>query len=89
MQNPFSTATTSLLQRNVAAMANRWRQTFRTDVLTAEQTGRYRLWLYVREAKYAKNHFQQNRYSVFEGHVMRKESISTKILRPYGNSEVV
>ena len=30
------------------------------------------------EAKYAKNHFQQNRYSVFESHVMRKESISTK-----------
>ena len=35
-----------------------------------------------REAKYAKNYFQQNRYSIFEGHVMRKESISAKILRP-------
>ena len=43
----------------------------------------------IREAKYAKNHFQQNRYSVFESHVMRKESISTKILRPLGNGEVV
>ena len=42
-----------------------------------------------REAKYAKNQFQQNRYSVFEGHVMRRESISTKILRAHGNSEVV
>ena len=26
-----------------------------------------------REAKYAKNHFQQNRYSVFESHVMLKK----------------
>ena len=42
---------------------------------------------YLREANYAKNHFQQNRYSVFEGHVMRKESISTKTT--HGNSEVV
>ena len=42
-----------------------------------------------REAKYAKNHFQQNRYSVFESHVMRKESISTKILRIRGNGEVM
>ena len=40
-----------------------------------------------REAKYAKNHFQQNRYSVFESHVMRKESIITKILRSRANSE--
>ena len=34
-----------------------------------------------REGKYAKNHFQQNRYSVFESPVMRKETITTKILR--------
>ena len=34
-----------------------------------------------REAKYAKKHFQQNLYSVVESHVMRKESLSTKILR--------
>ena len=34
-----------------------------------------------REARYAKNHFQQNRYSVFESHVMQKESISTKIFK--------
>ena len=40
-------------------------------------------------AKYAKNHFQQNRYSVFEGHVMRKECLSTKIFRLHSNSEVV
>ena len=31
---------------------------------------------HIRKAKYAKNHFQQNRYSGFESHVMRKESIS-------------
>ena len=43
----------------------------------------------LREAKYAKNHFQQNRHSVFESHVMRKETISTNILRSHGNSEVV
>ena len=42
-----------------------------------------------REAKYAKNHFQQNRYSVFESHVMRKESVSTKIILTHGNGEVV
>ena len=42
-----------------------------------------------RDAKYSKNHFQQNRYSVFESHMMRKESISTKILRSHGNGEVV
>ena len=36
-----------------------------------------------REAKYAKNHFQQNRYSVFESHVMRKETLSTKIFRAH------
>ena len=42
-----------------------------------------------REAIYAKNHFQQNRYSVFESYVMRKESISTKILPLHGNGEVV
>ena len=45
--------------------------------------------LSTREAKYAKNHYQQNRYSVFESHVMCKESISTKILRTHGNGEVV
>ena len=45
--------------------------------------------LFAREAKYAKNHFQQNRYSLFEGHVMRKESIRTKIFRAHGNREVV
>ena len=43
----------------------------------------------LREAKYAKNHFQQNRYSVFESRVMGKESISTKILQSHGNSQVV
>ena len=42
-----------------------------------------------REAKYAKNHFQQNRYIVFDSHVMREESISTKILRSHVNSEMV
>ena len=40
-----------------------------------------------REAKNAKNHFQQNRYSVFKSHVMRKESIITKFLRSRANSE--
>ena len=45
----------------------------------------------LREAtgKYAKNHFQRNRYSVFESHVMRKERLSTKILQRFGDSEVV
>ena len=43
----------------------------------------------LREAKYAKNHFQQNRYSILESHVMRKESLSTKILRSHGKGEVV
>ena len=42
-----------------------------------------------REAKYAKMDFQQNRYSVFKSHVMRKESISTKIFRSRGNGKVV
>ena len=42
-----------------------------------------------REAKYAKNHFQRNRYSVFESHVMRLESSQVqKILRYYDNMEV-
>ena len=43
----------------------------------------------LRKAKYAKNHFQQNRHCVFESHGMRKETVSTKILRTNGNSEVV
>ena len=48
------------------------------------------------EAKYAKNLFQQNRYSVFDNHVTLKETaynnevgINTKVLRGIGNSGVV
>ena len=44
---------------------------------------------WTREAKYAKNHFQRNRYSVFESHVMREMAISTKILWWNGYSDVV
>ena len=44
---------------------------------------------HTREDKYAKNHFQQNRYSVFESHVMRKIGISTKILLLCGRCVVV
>ena len=43
----------------------------------------------LREAKYAKNQFQQNRCSVCESHVMRKETTSTKTLGKSGNSDVV
>ena len=47
---------------------------------------RVRFRYFLREGKHAKNHFQQNHYSVFESHVMRKESVSTKILRSHSNS---
>ena len=51
---------------------------------------------YLREARYATVSFEQNRYSVFENHVMRKKStydnkltISNYIVQSCGNSGVV